>query len=155
MTAVPLSYCAVQTLPQSILVSALATLPEPVPSTTVKPYCGGGAGPKVAVTDLLAFMVTLHEVAPVQAPLQPLNTWPASGVAAKLTVVPDENVFEQVAPQLIPAGTLVTVPVPVPDFATVSVYRGEKTAVTAVSVLTVNLHCPVPAQAELLQPVKT
>lgn len=64
-------------------------------------------------------MLTLHAPVPLQAPLQPLKTWPEPGVAARLTAVPDVNVEEHVAPQLIPAGALVTEPVP--DTVVVSV----------------------------------
>ncbi len=34
-------------------------------------------------------MVTLHAPVPVQAPLQPVKTEPAAGVAARLTTVPE------------------------------------------------------------------
>ena len=56
----------------------------------------------------------------MQAPLQPVNVEPASGVAVNVTIVPDVNEAEQVAPQSIPAGELVTDPAPVPVFVTVS-----------------------------------
>ena len=58
----------------------------------------------------------------VQLPDQPANVEPEAGVAAKVTAVPLLSVVEQVLPQLIPVGLLVTVPVPVPARLTVSVY---------------------------------
>jgi hypothetical protein len=74
---------------------------------------------KVAVTDLAADIVTEHVPVPVQLPLQPAKVEPAAGVAVNVTAVPLAYEAEQVAPQLIPAGLLVTVPLPVPLFVTV------------------------------------
>ena len=71
----------------------------------------------VAVTDWSALIVTVHVPVPEQpAPLQPVKVEPAAGVAVSVTTVPSLNDAEQVAPQLIPAGELVTVPEPVPAF---------------------------------------
>lgn len=75
---------------------------------------------KVAVTVLTAFMVIVQEPAPVQSPDQPVKEELALGVAVKVTVVPFEYCSVQSAPQLIPTGSLDTVPVPVPDLVTVS-----------------------------------
>jgi len=50
-----------------------------------------------------------------------LKVEPAAGAAVRVTVVPLVKLAEQVAPQLMPAGALVTVPVPVPALETVSV----------------------------------
>jgi hypothetical protein len=74
--------------------------------------------------------VTLQVVVPVQAPDQPAKVPPLAGVSVSVTAVlcakvalhvfvvelPDEFELEQ----LIPAGLLVTVPVPPPAVATVS-----------------------------------
>jgi hypothetical protein len=68
---------------------------------------------KTAVTALSASIVTVHGSA-VQAPSQWSNRLPGSGVAVSVTMVPSGNGAEHVAGQLIPAGSLVTVPVPVP-----------------------------------------
>jgi hypothetical protein len=58
-----------------------------------------------------------------------------------------------VAPQVIPAGLLVTVPVPVPLFATVRVkFWSVKVAVTLLAASMVTAHAPVPEHAPL-QPV--
>src|SRR2546428_4733585 len=54
-------------------------------------------------------------------PLQPLNVDPAAGAAVKVMAGPLANAVEHVAPQEIPAGLLVIVPVPAPLGLTVSV----------------------------------
>ena len=69
---------------------------------------------KVAVTDCAAFMFTLQMPMPEQAPLQPVNVDPTPPTAVNATV-PLAKVVEQIAPQLIPAGLLVTVPLPVTE----------------------------------------
>ena len=68
----------------------------------------------VAVTAVAALMVATHDAVPEQAPLQPAKTDPADAAAASVTATPVTKLAEQVFPQLIPAGVLVTVPVPVP-----------------------------------------
>lgn len=50
---------------------------------------------------------------------QPAKVEPAAGVAVKVTVVPLVKPATQVAPQLMPAGVLMTVPEPVPALVTV------------------------------------
>ena len=52
--------------------------------------------------------------APVQAPLQPVKLEPAAAAAVSVTLVPSVKSAWQVAPQAIPAGLLVTVPLPAP-----------------------------------------
>jgi hypothetical protein len=65
-------------------------------------------------------------------------------------------VCEQVEPQLIPLGLLVTVPLPVPALLTVRVGLpgGLKVAVTDWAVLMVTVQVPVPEQPPPLQPPK-
>src|SRR2546426_6728191 len=53
-------------------------------------------------------------------PLQPLKMEPAAGAAVKVTAVPLEYAAAQVAPHEIPAGLLVTGPLPAPLLLTVS-----------------------------------
>ena len=72
----------------------------------------------MAVTDLLLSMVRVQVPVPVQAPDQPEKVELVSAVAVKVIDVPWLNEAEQVVPQLIPAGLLVTVPEPVPDLVT-------------------------------------
>jgi hypothetical protein len=113
---------------------------------------------KVAVTVASAFSVTTHVPVPEQpAPLQPANLDPAAGVAVKVTIVPSVNDAAHVAPQLIPAGALVTEPEPEPAFETVSVRRTTvlKVAVTDRAELIVTSHVPVPEHPAPLQPAKT
>lgn len=74
----------------------------------------------LAVTDLAALMVTEHVPVPLQAPLQPANVEPAPAVAVSITLVPFLKFAEHVPGQSIPAGLLVTVPLPVPDKLTVN-----------------------------------
>jgi hypothetical protein len=57
---------------------------------------------------------------PLHAPLQPAKYDPFAGAAVSLTWVPDANEAVHVGLQLIPAGLLVTVPLPVPARVTVS-----------------------------------
>src|SRR5213592_1313520 len=88
----------------------LVTVPLPAPALlTVSAKLGT---PNVAVTVVAAFNVTVHVPVPEQPPpLQPLNVDPAAGAAVKVTAVPLEYVAAQVAPQEMPAGILVTVPI--------------------------------------------
>jgi hypothetical protein len=78
-----------------------------------------GVAVKVAVTEAAA--VTAHVPVPEHAPLQPAKVEPAAGAAVRVTAVPGVKDCAQLAPQLIPAGVLVTVPVPVPLLVTDSV----------------------------------
>lgn len=101
-----------------------------------------------------ALMVTVHLPVPEHAPLQPVNREPDAALALSVTFWPLTKLAEQVAPQLIPAGELVTVPLPVPDFVIVRVSAGLNVAVTALFALIVTVHVPVPEHAPL-QPVNT
>ena len=67
-------------------------------------------GVKVQIVELLT-----------QAPLKPPKVDPELGVAVRVTEVPLGKLVEQVAPQLMPAGLETTVPLPVPEGATVTV----------------------------------
>jgi hypothetical protein len=80
-------------------------------------------GMNVAVTVLTAFMVTLQAPVPVQSPVQPVKIEPFEVAVVKATTVPEPKFALQVPlEQLIPAGTLVTVPAPVPALVTFSWY---------------------------------
>ena len=59
----------------------------------------GGAVSKVAVTVCSADIVRVQAPVPVQSPLQPVNTEPASGVAVNTTEVPSPKSASQVAPE--------------------------------------------------------
>src|SRR5207245_4124328 len=120
VTAVPLVKLAEQVTPQLIPTGALVTVPLPVPALlTVSAKLGRL---KVAVTVVAAETVTTHDPVPEQPPpLQPLKVEPAAGVAVSVTAVPLAKLAAHVAPQVIPAGELVTVPLPVPAGVTVRV----------------------------------
>src|SRR5439155_26050177 len=120
VTAAPLANAAAQVAPQEMPAGALVTVPTPVPTllTVSVTLCSV----KVAVTPCAALIVTEHAPVPEQPPpLQPVNVDPAAGAAVRETDAPVVKGAEHVAPQEMPAGLLVTVPVPVPDFETVSV----------------------------------
>src|SRR5437879_502618 len=77
---------------------------------------------KIAVTACAALIVTVQVPVPEQLPpLQPEKVEPAAGAAVKVTELPLAYVTAQVAPQAMPAGALVTVPLPAPVLLTVSV----------------------------------
>jgi len=88
-------------------------------------------------------------VEPEHAPLHSSKADPAAATAESVTAVPEGKLWEQVSPQLIPAGALVTMPPPSPAFATVRVYTRVKRAVTGRApfmvtwqVLSVPVHAP-------------
>ena len=95
-----------------------------------------------------ALSVTVQEPVPEQPPpLQPVKVEPAAGAAVKVTAVPLGNVPEQVVPHEMPAGALVTVPLPVPALLTVSVKDcNEKVAVTDLAALILTVQVPLPEQ---------
>src|SRR6185312_14623895 len=121
LTTVPLAKLAEHVVPQEIPGGVLVTVPVPVPLLATVREKGPGLAVKFALTDFAASMVTLHAPVPLQAPLQPAKVEPESGVAVKFTTAPLSKFAEHVSPQDIPAGELVTVPVPVPLFVTVRV----------------------------------
>jgi len=91
-------------------------------------------------------------VVPVQAPDQPAKVFVVTGEAASVTCVPEAKLAEHavdVAEQLIPAGVLVTAPLPAPAKETVSVLPATtplKVAVTLSEPLRVTVHVLVPEQ---------
>src|SRR5262245_28842018 len=89
----------------------LVTVPDP-DVVTVSRY---DATLKLAVTAAPLFVAIVHGAVPAQPPpVQPSNVEPAAAAPVSVTRVPEANVAEQVLPQLIPAGELVTVPAPLP-----------------------------------------
>ncbi|PQJ95705.1 hypothetical protein CXB77_16755 [Chromatium okenii] len=70
---------------------------------------------KVAVTLLLLVNVTVHCSGLLATGVQPVHfvkVAPVSALAVSVTAVPLVNVLLQAVPQLIPTGSLVTVPLP-------------------------------------------
>jgi hypothetical protein len=153
VTAVPLANAAEQVAPQEMPAGALETVPVPVPAFVTASVKGCRA--KVAVTAWAALMVTAQVPVPVQPPpLQPVNVEPAAGVAVRVTTVPVVKPVEQVAPQEIPAGALVMLPLPAPDFATVSVNEDcTNVAGDGGGRVHRDVQEPVPVQPPPLQPV--
>src|SRR2546425_9172132 len=110
----------------------------------------------VAVSVVAALRVTVQVPVPLHPPpLQPVKVEPAASAAVSVTAVPLVKLAEQVAPQVIPAGALVTVPLPVPAGVTVraNVCR-VKVAVTVVAAESVTTQAPVPEHPPPLQPLK-
>src|SRR5262249_26938496 len=142
-------------VPQEIDGGALVTVPLPVPDFVTVSENDVGNSMNVAVTELAALTVTTQVAVPAQPPaLQPAKAEPAAGVAVSVTVAPLVKPCEQVAPQEMPDGELVMVPLPVPDFVTLSVKDDCKNvAVTVAAALIVTVHVPVPVQPPPLQPL--
>jgi hypothetical protein len=74
----------------------------------------------VAIAEALPVSVRLQVPVPLHPPDQPANVEPALGVAVRVTAVPLAKFALHVAPQLIPAGLLVMVPLPEPALWTLS-----------------------------------
>src|SRR5262245_63813875 len=80
---------------------------------------------KVAVTVVGPVRLTGHGSAPLQPPpVSSRSTEPVAGVPVSMTDDPARKSDAQLAPQSIPAGALVTVPLPDPDLTTVRISRG-------------------------------
>ena len=76
----------------------------------------------VALTDVLPFTTTTHELVPEHPePDQPGKVEPEAGVAVSVKTVRELTASVQLDPQIIPGGLDVTVPVPEPDIVTVNV----------------------------------
>src|SRR6266567_7609513 len=130
---------------------SLVTVPLPVPPfVTVSAKVGTS---KVAVTAVAPEIVTVQAPAPEQPPpLQPPKIDPESGMAVSVTAVPLVKFVVQFAPHAIPAGVLVTVPLPVPALVTVRANVGtSKVAMTVVVAFKVTVQAPVPVQPPPLQ----
>ncbi|TML06758.1 MAG: hypothetical protein E6G38_09775 [Actinobacteria bacterium] len=89
---------------------------------------------KLALTLFAEVIENVQVVVPLQAPLQPAKVELPPGVAVSVTLVPESKSAAQVVPQLIPPALLVTVPLPPPAFAIVSVNLGT-------AALTVSTTC--------------
>jgi hypothetical protein len=98
----------------------LVTVPFPT-LLTVRVY---GLRVNKAVTDFTAVILTTQLPVPEQPPpLQPLKIESGAGFVVRVTFVLKGKSYEQVVPQSMPAGVLVTVPDPVlPTLLTVSVW---------------------------------
>ena len=109
----------------------------------------------VAVTGVAAVTVTTHVPEPEHPPpVQPANVEPSAATAVNVTLVPLAKFAEHVVGQTIPAGALITVPLPVPISLTVSakLFVVLNVAVTGVVAVTVTTQVPVPEHPLPLQP---
>jgi hypothetical protein len=154
VTTVPVVKGAEHVAPHVMPAGALETVPDPEPLLLTVSVNDWSA--KVAVTLRAALIVTVQLLAvPEQPPLQPVKVEPAAGAAVRVTAVPDVNEVEQVAPQLMPAGELVTVPLPAPALVTVSAKDDcMKVAVTVVAAFIVTVQVVAMPEQPPLQPVK-
>src|SRR6478736_4834842 len=112
-----------QVAPQVIPAGLELTEPDPVPD--FETFRVSVFTVKVAVTEWAASIVTMQVPVPEQSPVHPAKSELTSGVAVRVTTVPNAKSFVQVDPQSIPAGLEDTEPEPVPSVATsrVSVLR--------------------------------
>jgi hypothetical protein len=102
-------------------------------------------------------MLTTQLLVPVQAPDQPTKLEPLAAAAVSVTLLPLAYVSVQSAPQSIPLGDEVTVPLPVPALPTVSANPPPtvlKVAVTLRAAVMLTVQGPVPVHAPD-QPAKT
>ena len=131
----------------------LVAEPLPVPAFVTVSVCGQRErrGDRLA-----ALIVTVQVPVPEQPPpLQPVNVEPAAGVAVSVTTVPSSNDAAQVAPQVIPAGPLDTVPEPGAGLRHGQRVRDQRERRGhRLSPLIVTMHVPVPEQPAPLQPAK-
>src|SRR5207253_9532966 len=105
----------------SVAFAATVRVPEIVaPAVGVMMEAAGGVmSVNVAVTVVAALRVTVQAPGPEQPPpVQPLKVEPAAGAAVSVTAVPLAKLAAPVAPQVMPAGRLVTGPAPVAAWAT-------------------------------------
>jgi hypothetical protein len=155
VTDVPDEKVALQTVLHARPAGVLVTVPVPPPATlTVSPNVVDDVN--VAVTVVALVGVRVHVPVPAQLPPdQPEKTEPPAGVAVRTTELPDENVAEHVVPHVIPAGALVTVPLPTPARTTVTATgAGPNAALTVVVLDNVRVQAPVPEHPPPDQPVK-
>src|SRR5439155_7493247 len=136
---------------RSVTWTALTTVAPGVTVASVKTI------ENAAVTDSVRFIMSAHVVAgPLQAPPQLAKRVWIPGAAVSVTWVPAVKLAEQVGPQSIPAGVLVTVPPADPRSATASVTGvSVNVALTVVASPIVTTQVPGPLHPPPLQPAKT
>jgi hypothetical protein len=143
VTVVPLAYGSEQSAPQLIPAGVDVTVPLPAPGLLTVSVNVDRLN--AAVTARAAFMATVQVVPDTESqPLQLPKTDPPAATAVSVTLVPLVYGSEQSAPQLIPAGLDVTVPLPAPGLLTDSVKVGGgarlKVAVTVRAAVIVTVH---------------
>lgn len=159
VTTVPDVNAFEHVLPQLMPLGELVTVPVPVPALMTVSVWVPPRLANVANTVRSAVIATVQVVlVPLHAPPQLAKREPVAGVARSVTLVPDTNCPAHVDPQLIPAGVLVTVPVPVPLLVTVS-FLLRKVAVAFTSAPRVNVqvravpHPVIPIHPVNVEPV--
>src|SRR5580704_80670 len=137
-----------------------------VPPTSTERLSGNTAARSVAsgvvfwtkfgVTVVFAVIVTVQGSTPAQPPPdQPAKVELLAATAVNVTWVPTAKLAEQVAPQLIPDGPLVTVPEPLPVGAIDSMKPlSANFASTVALAVSASAHGPLPLHPPPLQPVK-
>jgi hypothetical protein len=106
-------------VPHRMVPLVLETVPLPAPMRSTSSVCWSTVNS--AVTLIMSSTITVHVGTEPEhtPPDQLVNVEPTAGVAVSSTMVPFGNDEAQVAPQLMPATSLATVPCPVPDLVTV------------------------------------
>lgn len=117
-TVVPKENVVAQTPGQEIPAGELITVPLPLTVTVSV----SGTAVNVALTLWAPDIVTVQAPVPEHGPDQPEKVYPVEGEAKSVTEVPRGNVVTQLPGQEIPAGELVTAPLPLT--LTVSVCGG-------------------------------
>ena len=136
VTVDPAGSEALHVAPHAIPGGVLLTVPRPLVVTT----SGNDEGPSTKRADATrgALIVTAHVLpGPEHAPLQPANTQPLAGAAVRVTCAPTRNPAVHALPQEMPAGALVTVPLPSTETASGCEVAPPKEAVTPRSPSTV------------------
>jgi|SRR5579862_1873520 len=109
---------------------------------------------KVAMTDADVLSFTLQAALPEQAPDHAANISLVAGFSVKVTAVPVGKTAEHTFGQLIPIGSLSTVPLPAPAKVTFNVSPRVKSAATCLRELSLTLQPPIPEHPPV-QPAKT
>jgi hypothetical protein len=124
---VPALNCAPQVAPQLMPAGVDATVPAPRPAlVTVSVYC---LSANSAVTSVAPLTTTVHGAVPAQPPpVQPTKVESAAGAAVSVTLDAGGNCSLQSAPQVMPVGAEVTVPLPLPERVTSSDWLRAKVA---------------------------
>ncbi|MDW8479675.1 MAG: hypothetical protein RML12_07400 [Xanthomonadales bacterium] len=101
-----------------------------------------------------ACIVTTQLPVPLQSPLQPAKLEPGSGLAVRVTAAWSGKSALQLAPQAMPAGALLTVPVPLPVRLTLSVIAEVSVGLNHQSTAESKLATPLVMKRLLPLPVK-
>jgi hypothetical protein len=119
-----------------------ATLPEPVSVKLRSTPCT-----KVAMTVFAAVIVIEHAAVPVQAPDQPENNQPDTGVAVSVTAAPEAYGLLQLAVHEIELPPPTKATLPEPERFKPRLTAGTNVAVTDFAALMVVVQGAVPAHA--------